>query len=200
MLGGWLYTRRKQKQNVEHDADVGKIVVLGGDSEDAVDSVLESPDLVSSEEAAFSTLSSLPSSTGLQQAIEEARAPVVEPEEVHEIQEAPALGLLELPPFDLVADDHALTHLTESLANELPELNVPLQGSDKDTYPVSLSYDPDEQLGIAKFYLGLQDFRGVWDMLTPLLSHDREGIRTQAHALLAEIPEEQRAIWEAERA
>lgn len=214
LLGGWLYTRRKQKQNVEHDADVGKIVVLGGDSEDAhptedvsvypeqdaVDSVLESPDLVSSEEAAFSTLSSLPSSTGLQQAIEEARAPVVEPEEVHEIQEAPALGLLELPPFDLVADDHALTHLTESLANELPELNVPLQGSDKDTYPVSVSYDPDEQLGIAKFYLGLQDFRGVWDMLTPLLSHDREGIRTQAHALLAEIPEEQRAIWEAERA
>ena len=214
LLGGWFYTRRKQKQNVEHDTDVGEIVVLGGNSEDAhptedvsvypeqdaVDSVLESQDLVSSEEAAFSTLSSLPSSTGLQQAIEETRAPEVELEEIHEIQEAPALGLLELPPFDLVADDHALTRLTESLANELPELNVPLQGSDKDTYPVSVSYDPDEQLGIAKFYLGLQDFRGVWDMLTPLLSHDRESIRTQAQALLAEIPEEQRAIWEAERA
>ena len=213
LLGGWFYTRRKQARSEEHDEEVGDIVVHGGEHNDeqptedtsiypeheVVEPVLEPHDLVSSEEAAFSTLSSLPSSTsGLQHAIAEARSPEAEPE-VRRIQEAPALGLPELPPFDLAADDHALTHLTESLATELPELHVPLQGTDKDTYPVSVSYDPDEQLGIAKFYLGLQDFRGVWDMLTPLLNHDRESVRTQAQVLLAEIPEDLRVIWEAER-
>ena len=55
---------------------------------------------------------------------------------------------------------------------------------------VSLTYDPQEQLGIAKFYMGLQDYQGVYDMVKPLLENEDPGIREHAKALFADLPEE----------
>ena len=70
---------------------------------------------------------------------------------------------------------------------------------DSAPYPVSLAYDPDEQLGLAKFYLGLQDYRGVWDMVHPLLNHEREDVKARAYELLSDIPEDLRQTWVQEK-
>lgn len=104
--------------------------------------------------------------------------------------------------FDLSfnpAEDEQLESLTRSLAEDMPSLEEPTPASDTAAYPVSLTYDPDEQLGIAKFYLGLQDYRGVWDMVHPLLNHERDDVKAQAYELLSNIPEESRAEWTAEK-
>lgn len=199
LLGGWFYTRRKQSRLEEEAVDM---VVHGtSDTQGASESSEKhphreapieptfAPELDLASEHTFSTLATSPA---------EMVQPAVDEPAFTNHEAAATIKLPELPPFDLASDDHALNNLTLSLATELPELHDPLQGNDRDTYPVSVSYDPDEQLGIAKFYLGLQDFRGAWDMLTPLLTHERESVRTQAHTLLNDIPEEQRLEWESE--
>lgn len=87
-----------------------------------------------------------------------------------------------LPSFDSDTD--------QSIQNDLAQLSdqektsVPTEGG------VSLTYDPQEQLGIAKFYMGLQDYQGVYDMVKPLLENEDPGIREHAKALFADLPEE----------
>ena len=92
-----------------------------------------------------------------------------------------------------------LENLTKSLALDMPSLDEPTSTLDAAAYPVSLTYDPDEQLGIAKFYLGLQDYRGVWDMVHPLLNHERDDVKARAYELLSDIPEELREEWTASK-
>lgn len=110
---------------------------------------------------------------------------------------------VELPTFELNLnsneDDSELNDLTRSLAIDMPSLEDPTPSSDTAAYPVSLTYDPDEQLGIANFYLGLQDYRGVWDMIHPLLNHERDDVRAKAQSLLSEIPDELRQEWTSEK-
>lgn len=111
-------------------------------------------------------------------------------------------GAFELPSFDLNFNPNEsaeLEELTRSLATDLPSLEEPTPASDNAAYAVSLTYDPDEQLGIAKFYLGLEDYRGVWDMVHPLLDHEREDVKAQAYELLSSIPDELRVQWTAEK-
>lgn len=108
----------------------------------------------------------------------------------------------ELPAFELSFNPNEnmeLENLTRSLADGMPSLEEPTPSSDNAAYPVSLTYDPDEQLGIANFYLGLQDYRGVWDMIHPLLNHERDEVRAKAQDLLAEIPEDLRQEWMSEK-
>ena len=108
----------------------------------------------------------------------------------------------DLPSFELNFNPNEsleLEELTRSLATDLPSLEEPTPASDNAAYAVSLTYDPDEQLGIAKFYLGLEDYRGVWDMVHPLLNHEREDVKAQAYELLSSIPDDLRVQWTAEK-
>ena len=108
----------------------------------------------------------------------------------------------DLPSFELNFNPNEsleLEELTRSLATDLPSLEEPTSASDNAAYAVSLTYDPDEQLGIAKFYLGLEDYRGVWDMVHPLLNHEREDVKAQAYELLSSIPDDLRVQWTAEK-
>lgn len=127
---------------------------------------------------------------------EEPAQEAAEPEPAHVSPE------FEVPNFDLSfnpAENEELETLTRSLASGMPSLEEPTPASDTAAYPVSLTYDPDEQLGIAKFYLGLQDYRGVWDMVHPLLNHERDDVKAQAFELLSDIPDDLRAEWTAEK-
>ena len=108
----------------------------------------------------------------------------------------------DLPSFELNFNPNEsleLEELTRSLATDFPSLEEPTSASDNAAYAVSLTYDPDEQLGIAKFYLGLEDYRGVWDMVHPLLNHEREDVKAQAYELLSSIPDDLRVQWTAEK-
>ena len=102
----------------------------------------------------------------------------------------------ELPAFDMNSfdTDAELQALSTEMAGGMPVIEES-HASDEAAYPVSLTYDPDEQLGIAKFYLGLQDYRGVWDMIHPLLNSDRDDVRAHANALLDELPADLRTQW-----
>ena len=109
---------------------------------------------------------------------------------------------LESSPFELNFNPNEnleLENLTKSLALDMPSLDESTSVLDSAVYPVSLTYDPDEQLGIAKFYLGLQDYRGVWDMVHPLLNHERDDVKARAYELLSDIPEELREEWNASK-
>lgn len=137
------------------------------------------------------TLEPLPLDTGFALQSEEPLTP-----------EPSKLSTFELPSFDLNFNPNEsaeLEELTRSLATDLPSLEEPTPASDNAAYAVSLTYDPDEQLGIAKFYLGLEDYRGVWDMVHPLLNHEREDVKAQAYELLTSIPDELRVQWTAEK-
>ena len=213
LLGGWLYTRRQQATKrfvAANESASGKGKADTESSEVSADKETMSNDLL-----AFDTPSDVLMQDIEDDMVEQVSAQIesrhdvsewtsqIEPTEqvetsfeamtyngpsfVEQLNTKPAIPVDERINNMHVENDLSIPELSAPVAESYSlesSLSVPTEGG------VSLTYDPQEQLGIAKFYMGLQDYQGVYDMVKPLLENEDPGIREHAKALFADLPEE----------
>ncbi len=218
LLGGWLYNRRQQATKrfvAANESASGK-----GKADTESSEVSADEETMSNEPLAFDTPSDVLMQDIEDDMVEQVSPQIesrhdvsewtsqIEPTEqvetsfetmtydgpsfVEQLDPKPAIPLdttsnveefnFALPSFDSDTD--------QSIQNDLAQLSDQEKTSAPTEGGVSLTYDPQEQLGIAKFYMGLQDYQGVYDMVKPLLENEDPGIREHAKALFADLPEE----------